>query len=60
MYLETDVGRKMYLIRITAYNKYYAEALRFPGRGVLRDGGWQFPQEGMTRRPVRVEYSPAW
>ena len=55
MYLETEVGRKMYSIRITSYSAYFADALRFPGRGVLRDDGsgvlrWQFPSEGMTKQ----------
>ena len=55
MYFETPAGRKMYLIRITTYSAYFGDAVRFPGRGVLRDDGtgelrWQFPQEGMTKQ----------
>ena len=50
MFLETEYGRKMYLLRITSYSAYFADALRFPGRGVLRDKRWQFPAEGMTRK----------
>ena len=49
MYLETDMGRKMFLIRITSYNLYFGDAVRVPGRGVLRDNKWSFPPEGMTK-----------
>jgi hypothetical protein len=57
MYLCTEHGRKMYLIRITSYDAYFADAVRFPGRGVHRDGKWQFPPEGMTKH-CRHTYTP--
>ena len=62
MYLETENGRRMYLIRITSYSGYFADAVRFPGRGVLRDNKWGFPPEGMDKkkRGQGSEEYPTW
>ena len=59
MYMETEQGRKMYLIRITSYDALFADAVRFPGRGVFRDGVWKFPEEGMPKKQA-LQPRPWW
>ena len=51
MHLGTDSGQDLHLFRLMELTGQLRDAVDFSGRGVCRDGVWQFPSEGMAKRP---------